>query len=110
MIFKNQFVLNDMDVSFRIDRTLYMDNIRIIKAAHDVENKVYFPDMGEKRIALPLPFGSPFDQPGNIHKFDRRRQCGFWSDQTGKLFKPLIRDRHQTDRKSTRLNTSHVAI
>ena len=50
-----------------------MDNIPVLKAADNVDNRVNLADIGEKLIAQAFAFGSTLDQSGNIDKLNDSR-------------------------------------
>ena len=42
---KNQFKVNGFNIPYRIDGTVYMDDVVIIKAADNMDDCVHFPDV-----------------------------------------------------------------
>ena len=62
-----------LDVAARTDAALYMDNLSVLKAADNVNNRVYFADIGEKFISQTFTLGSALYKTCDVHKFDDGR-------------------------------------
>ncbi|CDC61050.1 uDP-N-acetylglucosamine enolpyruvyl transferase [Clostridium sp. CAG:448] len=70
---ENQFQVDGFQVAYRVDGSLYMDDVRILKAAYNVQNGVYLADMRKKFIPEPFTLGGAADQSRNVDKFDNGR-------------------------------------
>ena len=66
---ENQFEVNRLDIARRIDRAVHMDDIIILKAAHNMHDGVALADMGEELVAQALAVAGALDQARDIHKF-----------------------------------------
>ena len=70
---KNQLHVNRLNISKRVDGSIYMDNITVFKAPHDMDNSIHLTNVGKELVSKSLSFGSPFHEARDIHKFDNRR-------------------------------------
>ncbi len=69
---EDELGINHLDIADRVDRTVDMVDIFIIETAHDLGNGMDFSDGGEELVAQPFALGRPFDQTGDIDKFNGR--------------------------------------
>ena len=50
-----------------------MVNVRVFKTTNDLHDRVNFADMAEELVAESFARARAFDQPGDVHKLDGRR-------------------------------------
>ena len=94
---ENQLQINGLDIAYRINRTIHMDYVRILKAAHDMHNRIDLSDIGQKLVAQSFAFGSSLHQSCDVHKFDDRRSHLCRMIQVGEQLQTLIRYRNHSD-------------
>ena len=66
---KPQFQIDHLRIPGRSHRSGHMDHIVVVKTTDHMDDRVHFPDVGQKFVAKPLPLAGPLNQPGNIHEF-----------------------------------------
>ena len=69
-VFDLQLGVDNIFVENRVHAARDVDDVGIIKAAHDVDDGIHFADVGQEFIAQPFAFARAFHQPGNVHKLD----------------------------------------
>ena len=70
---EHQFGGDGFDVAHGINAAGDVMDVRVFKAAHDLHDGVHFADVGEKFIAQTFALRRAFDQAGDVHKLNRRR-------------------------------------
>ena len=60
---EDEFEVDNFDIAFWTDAALDMDNFSVLKAADNVNNRVYFADIGEKFISQTFTLEAPFTRP-----------------------------------------------
>ncbi len=81
----------------RIDLSVHMDDVLVIKAAHHVGDGVHFSDMREKLVAKPLSLACALDQSCDIHKLDDGRNHFLALIHLFKHAESFVRNRHHAD-------------
>ncbi len=79
------------DVPLGVNVPGNMDNIRILKAAHDLDHRVHLTDVAEELVAEPLPVRCALDQARNVHKPEGGRNLGADLDHLGELGQTWVR-------------------
>ena len=74
-----------------------MDHVRIIEAAHDIQNGIGFADMGEKLITQTFAFTCARHEARNVHKLGGRRQDFLRFDDGGKRSKAWVGNFNDSD-------------
>ena len=69
---QDQLGFDRLDVARRIDRPVDMDDVVVLKAAHDVDDRVHLADVGEELVAQTLAAARALDQTGDVDELDRR--------------------------------------
>ncbi len=72
-ICENQFQIDGLNVTDRVNAAVHMDNVRVLKAADDMDDGIAFTDIGKELVAKAFTLGSALDQSGNIDELDRGR-------------------------------------
>ena len=70
---QNKFRINDFDVTNRINTSLHMVNVRILKTTHHMHDRIHLANVTQKLVPQSLTLARPLYQPGDIHKLNRRR-------------------------------------
>ena len=70
---QDQLEVNGLDITRRINRTVYVHNVVVVKAAYDMDNRVYLTDVRQELIAQTLALGRAAHQTGNVHELNDRR-------------------------------------
>ena len=63
---------HDLDVPDRVDRAHRVDDVGILEAAHDVDDRVHLADVREELVAEALALAGAGDEAGDVHELDRR--------------------------------------
>ena len=74
-----------------------MDHIIIIKATNDMQDSIYFPNIGQELVAQSFPLGCPFDEACDVQDIHCCGEGSLWVDQTGQFIKPAIRHGDYSD-------------
>ena len=74
-----------------------MVHILVLEAAHDLHDGVHFADVRQKLVAESLARTRAFDQAGDIHKLDRRRNNHPGLGNALQHLQARIRHRHDAD-------------
>ena len=94
---ENQLEVDRLDVAGGVDGAVHVDDILVLKAAHDMHNRIDLSDIGQKLVAQSFAFGSSLHQSCDVHKFDDRRSHLCRMIQVGEQLQTLIRYRNHSD-------------
>jgi len=83
--------INDFLIPHRINAAVHVNHIAVIKATQHMQNGVGFPDVGEKLVSKPLSLTCSFDQSGDIHDVNSRRDNALRFAHVSENFQPFIR-------------------
>ena len=95
-ISKNQFQIDGLDITKRIDISIYMHHIGIFKASHNMDNGIHFPDIGKELITKTFSLGSSFHKACNVYKFNHRRGNFLCMIKLSQFLNSFIRNRYHT--------------
>ena len=70
---QHQFGRHDLDVPHRVNVPGDVDNVRVLEAAHHVDERVHLADVAEELVAEALAVGGAFHQAGDVHELKGRR-------------------------------------
>ena len=70
---QHQLDLDRLDVRDRVDGPRHMDDVGILEASDDLDDRLDLADMAEELVAEPFTLARPLDDPGDIHEAERRR-------------------------------------
>ena len=73
---ENKLKIDCLDISCRIYRAIYMDNVCILKAAHYVYDCIYLTDICKELVSKAFSFGCSLYKSCNIYEFNYSR-CHF---------------------------------
>ena len=93
-ISKDQFQVDGLNIAQRIDTAVDVNDIFILKTAHDMDDGIHLADIGQELIAKSFALGSALNQPCDIDKFDNSRRNLFGMVHLAKQTDPFIRDCH----------------
>ena len=94
---KHQFGFDGVGVGQRIDAAFDMGHVVIVETAQHISDGVDFADVGEKLIAQPFALGRAFDEAGNVHEGETRRQDLRGFGDGGDAVETLVGHRHVAD-------------
>src|SRR6185437_16880316 len=70
---KHQFRIDHFDVANGIDRIHHMLDIRVLKAANHLNNRVYLTNMAQELVPEPFAGACAFHESSDIDKFEHSR-------------------------------------
>lgn len=91
---EKEFGFNGFDITHRINRTIHMCDVVVVKTAYNFKNSRTFPNGAEELIAESFAFACAPDQAGNVDKVDSRLDGFLWMNQFRERVKACIRHRH----------------
>ena len=65
--------LDDLDVGDRVDLAGDVDDVLVVEAAHDVDDRVGLADVGEELVAEAFALRRAGDEAGDVDELDDRR-------------------------------------
>ena len=68
---EDELEIDDVDVAQRVCAALDMGDVRVVKAAHDVDDGVRRADVRKELVAEALTLGRALDKACNVDEFDR---------------------------------------
>src|ERR1035438_8059110 len=69
---EDQFCGDDLNVPHRINVPGDVDDVRVLEAAHNVNERVHLADVAEELVAETLSMGGAFYQPCDVHELEGR--------------------------------------
>ena len=66
---KNQLEVYGLNITYRVNAAVHMDNVAVFKAAHNMDDSIYLTDVRQKLVTQSFAFARPFHKPCNVHKF-----------------------------------------
>ena len=97
---KNQFQIDGLHIAQRVNATVDMDDIIVLKAADNVYDCIDLADMREKFIAEPLALGGAAHQSGYVDKFNHGRR----------IFLGMVHFRENVQTLVRHRNDAHVRV
>ncbi len=88
---KDQLEVNGLDITCRIDRTVYMHNVVVVEAADNGNDGIYLTGVRQELIAQALALGRAAHQTRNVHELDHRRRGLLCVIEIGQRLLTLIR-------------------
>ncbi len=87
---ENELEIDRADIANGIDGVFDVCNVFVFEAAHDMDDRVDFADMGKEFIAQSFAVRCALDKSRNVDKFDDGR-CNFFAVvKSGELVQPFI--------------------
>ena len=83
---------DNLNVSYGINRTRNMVNIRALKAADDLDDGINFADVAKELVAEPFSLACPFHETRDVNEFDGGRNDFLRFRKRRKLFQALVGD------------------
>ena len=87
----NQLEVDRLDVVLRVQAVRVADDVRVLKAAHDVHNRLAFANVGEELVAQPLAVARALDQARDVDELDDGGRLLLRAVHRRKLVQPLVR-------------------
>ena len=94
---ENQLKIDRLDVAKRINTSVYVNDIRIFKAAHYMYDCIYFTDICKELVAKTLTLGCTLYQTRDINKFDNSRCHLLRVVKISEQFQSFVRNSNHTD-------------
>ena len=94
---QDQLKVDGFNVACGIDRAFDVDDILIVKATDDVDDRIHLADVGQELVAQPLALARAAHQSRDIHKLHHRRGGLFRVVQVGQRLQALVRHGHHAD-------------
>ena len=88
---KNQFQINGLNITDRINASVYMNNICIFKTTYYMYNRIYFTDICKELVSKSFALGCSLYKSGNVNKFNYRRSYLLGMIKVSKQSQSLIR-------------------
>ena len=94
---EDEFGIDDLDIAEGVNRSHVVNDVFVLEATHDVDDRIDFADIGEEFISEALAFAGPGDESGDVNEFDGggNDAIGFCDGAEG--FKTLVRHLHHAD-------------
>ena len=89
--------VDHFDVANRIDRAADMMNIGTLKATHHLHDGIDFANMTEELVSQTFSGARTFDQTGDIHELNRRRDNFLRTRKSGQHFQARIGHGHDPE-------------
>ena len=89
---KHELGQDQLKVMGGIDAPGDMDNVRVIEKTHHMGNRIDSADVPEELVPESLALARAFDKPGDVNKFQGRRDDFGGVFHLGKLVQPFVRD------------------
>src|SRR5438445_401072 len=74
-----------------------VDDVLVLEAAHDLDDRVDLADVLEELVAEPLALGRALDEAGDVHELDRRRDDALGLRELRERLEPGVGDRDDAD-------------
>ena len=94
---ETQLRLDDVDIAQRIDSPLHMRDVRTLKAAHHMRDRIHLTNVLKELIAKPLALRRALHEPRNIDKTHARRRRFLGMIEIRQHRQTRIRHRHHAD-------------
>ena len=93
----DEFEVDDIDVALRVGAALNVDDVLVVKTAHDVDYRVGGTDVAEELVAEPLALGRALDKARDVNEFDDGGGVLLGLVQLCEEVQPLVRHGHHAD-------------
>ncbi len=94
---ENKFKPDRFDIAARADLAVDMDDFAVLKAAHDVDDRIDLADVRKELVAQPLALGRAAHKPRDIDKLDNSGREFIGIVQFGERVKAAVRDSDHAD-------------
>ena len=88
---EDQLQRDRLDIAGGIDRAIHVDDVVILKAAHDVHDGVALTDVREELVAQAFAVAGTLDQSRDIHEFHRGGRGLFGGEHGRQMIQTIIR-------------------
>ena len=88
---EDQLQIDGLNISCRINGTIHMDDVRVLKTTYYMNNGIYFTDICKELVTKSFSFAGSFYKACNVHEFDGCRCHFLCMIQFSQLHDPLIR-------------------
>ena len=94
---EHQLGLDGLDVGDRMEVVLDVDDVRVLEAADDLDDRVHLADVGEELVAQPFAGSRPLDEAGDVDQLDGGRHEGGRSRDRRDRLQALVGNRDDAD-------------
>ena len=94
---QDELGVDGLDVAHRVDAALDVDDVRAVKAAHDVHDGVALADVSEELVAQALALRRALHKARDVHEFHDGRGFLVRVPDLGQLVEARVRDRNNAD-------------
>ena len=94
---EDQFQIDRLDIPERVNTSVYMNDIAVLKTSYHMNDRIHLPDICKELISKPLSFGCPLYQTRNIHKFNCCRNNLFCVVHFPEDIQTLVRNGYNTN-------------
>ena len=88
---EDQLQIDGLYITERIDASIYVNDIAVLKASYHMDDGVHFPNIGKELVAKPLSFGCTFYKSRNIYEFNDSRNDLFCLVHVRQHIQSLVR-------------------
>ena len=94
---ENQFKIDRLDITRRVNRTIYMDNVGVLEAAYHMHDCIHLTNVCQELVSESLSFACTFDKSCNVHEFDGCRCYLLCMIKFTELYDSVIRNRYDSN-------------
>ncbi len=109
---QRQLGVDNVDIVSRIHFVIHVDDVVVLKAAHNVADRFGFTDVGQELVTQAFAFGRAFHQACDIHELHGGWQNTLRFNDLRELIQTWVGHRHDTgvwlngtEREVSRFNT-----
>jgi len=88
---EDQLQVNGLNITERINASIYMDHIGILEAAYYMNNRIYFTDICQELVSKTFTLGSTLYKSCDIYEFNNSRCYFLGMIEISQKFQSLIR-------------------
>jgi len=91
---EEELELDRLHVGHRIDFSRDVDDVGILEAADDLQDRVHLADVGEELVAQALTLARPLHDSGDVHQLERRRDHLLRGNEPGDPLQAVVGHAH----------------
>ena len=94
---EDQLQIDDVDVAQGVGAAFHVGDVAVVKAAHDMDDRIGRADVGKKLVAQTLALGRALDKAGDVDELNDGGGELFWVVQIAQPLQTLVRHLHDAD-------------